>query len=58
MPYSLEVQSQANYEYRVVLKNGVAEIWWTYCPEIDLDETVSKVLRTTDNLRHLPGTTS
>lgn len=51
----LNIAALPDFRYRVSLIENCLIQWSTECGEIDLDETVSKVLRTSKNLRELPG---
>ena len=46
------------YEYSIQLRTDVTNPnsikWQTKCSELDLQETIEKVLRVTENLRKLP----
>lgn len=48
------------YEYSIQLRTEVSNNpdtirWSTKCSELDLQETLEKVLRVSENLRKLPG---
>ena len=48
------------YEYSIQLRTEVSSDpntikWSIKCSELDLQETIEKVLRVTNNLRNLPG---
>lgn len=51
----LNIAALPDFRYRVALIKNCLIQWSTECGEIDLDETVSKVLRASKNLRELPG---
>ena len=52
------VPTGINFEYSVQLRTKVSDwnsiVWQTRCPEIDLQETIEKVLRVSKNLRIIP----
>jgi hypothetical protein len=57
--FRLIIKPQRGFRYRVIICShtvleGFVHKWSIECAEIDLEETVAKVLRVSENLRKLP----
>jgi len=52
--FSLKITPLKNFEYKIEILRNEETIWSIIEPEIDLDETVAKILRITKNLRQKP----
>lgn len=53
------VPTGINFEYSLQIREKISDpdsiLWYTKCPEIDLQETIEKVLRISQNLRIIPS---
>jgi heme oxygenase len=49
--FSLKITSLKDFEYKIEILKNEKSIWQIIAPEIDLDETLTKVLEITQNLR-------
>jgi len=54
--FKLSIKPMKDFQYGVFLSDDMGFVKWsTTCNEIDLSETIEKVLRVTENLRKLPA---
>jgi len=52
--FSLAIIPMCANEYSIQIRKGSEILWFIKSPEIDLEETIQKILRISNNLRKVP----